>query len=121
MVRTHKDLDVWKNAISFVTFIYKETELFPKTEIYGLTSQIRRAAVSIPSNIAEGATRKSKLEFKQFLYVALSSAAELETQIIISKNLEYFNDAQSQQILEDLNCISKMLQGLIKTIKNNQT
>ena len=117
MVRTHKDLDVWKKAIEFVTFVYKTTESLPKTELYGLTSQIRRSAVSIPSNIAEGATRKNKPEFKQFLYVALSSAAELETQIIISKNLKYFDEDQTQQMLEDLNCISRMLQGLIKSIK----
>ena len=78
MICTHRNLDVWKKSIDFVTIIYKTTESFPKSEIYGLTSQIRRSAVSIPSNIAEGATRKSKIEFKQFLHIALSSSAELE-------------------------------------------
>ena len=78
MICTHRNLDVWKKSIDFVTIIYKATESFPKSEIYGLTSQIRRSAVSIPSNIVEGATRKSKIEFKQFLYIALSSSAELE-------------------------------------------
>ena len=79
MIKTHKDLDVWKKPIDFVTSIYKITDHFPKSEIYGLTSQIRRSAVLIPYNVAEGATRKSKIEFKQFLHIALSSSAELET------------------------------------------
>jgi four helix bundle protein len=116
MVRTHKDLDVWKKAIDFVTLIYKMTELFPKSEIYGLTSQIRRSAVSIPSNIAEGASRKSKMEFKQFLYIALSSAAELETQLLISRNLGYLKESEFDILMEELNSISRMTQGLIKSI-----
>jgi four helix bundle protein len=115
-VRTHKDLDVWKIAIDFVTTIYETTSLFPKEEIYGLTSQIRRSAVSIPSNIAEGAGRKSKTEFKQFLYIALASAAELETQIIIAKNLKYLQEDKYENMLKELNTIAKMLQGLIKSI-----
>jgi four helix bundle protein len=88
----HKDLEVWKLSINFVTSIYKKTNSFPKEEIYGLTSQIRRAAVSIPSNIAEGAARRNKTEFRQFLYIALGSAAELETQLIISGNLNFLPD-----------------------------
>ena len=115
-VRTHKDLDVWKTAIDFVTTIYGNTALFPKEEIYGLTSQIRRAAVSIPSNIAAGASRKSKTEFKQFLYIALASGAELETQIIIANNLKYLKEDKYEKMLEELNTIAKMLQGLIKSI-----
>lgn len=115
-VRTHKDLDVWKIAIDFVTTIYQITSLFPKEEIYGLTSQIRRAAVSIPSNIAEGAGRKSKTEFKQFLYIALASASELETQIIIANNLKYLQEDKYENMLKELNTIAKMLQGLIKSI-----
>ncbi len=114
MIKTHKDLDVWKKGIDFVTIIYIETEKFPKTEIYGLTSQIRRAAISIPSNIAEGAARKNKTEFKQFLFIALSSAAELETQLIIAKNLKYLKETET--LLDELNCISRMIQGLIKSI-----
>jgi four helix bundle protein len=115
MIRTHKDLDVWKKSIGFVTDIYKETEKFPKSELYGLTSQVRRAAISIPSNIAEGATRKSKTEFKQFLYIALSSASEVETQLIIAKNLQFLKE--NEGLLNDLSCISKMIQGLIKSIE----
>ena len=118
MPRTHKDLDVWKNSIGFVTSIYKVTKSFPKEELYGLVSQIRRASVSIPSNIAEGAVRKGKQEFKQFLYIALSSAAEVETQLIISKNLHYISIIEFEQLIVELNSISRMIQGLIKSISN---
>jgi len=116
MVRTHKDLEVWQKSVSFVTAIYKATDSFPNKEIYGLTSQIRRSAVSIPSNIAEGAARKNKAEFKQFLYIALSSGAELETQLIIANNLEYLKENQSKIIIDELYSISRMIQGLIKSI-----
>ena len=119
MVRTHKDLDVWKRAIDFVTSIYKITEGFPKSELYGLTSQIRRASVSIPSNIAEGATRKGKNEFRQFLYISLSSGAEVDTQLIIAKNLNYISVNDYNIIAEKLSQISKMTQGLIKSITKN--
>jgi len=83
------------------------------------STQIRRSAVSIPSNIAEGASRKSKTEFKQFLYIALASAAELETQIIIANNLKYLQDDKYENILKELNTIAKMLQGLIKSISRD--
>lgn len=116
MVRTHKDLDVWQKSIAFVTKIYISTDSFPSRENYGLTSQIRRSAISIPSNIAEGASRKSTSEFKQFLYIALASAAELETQLIIAHNLEYLKDNENQSLIEELYSISRMLQGLIKSI-----
>ena len=116
MVRTHKDLDVWRRSIDFVTNVYCITKAYPKEEIYGLTSQIRRSAVSIPSNIAEGATRKNKSEFKQFLYIALSSAAELDTHFTIACNLGYISVEQKNEILDDLGSISRMLQGLIKSI-----
>jgi len=91
-IRNHKDLEVWKKSMDFVSNIYKITESFPNKEVYGLTNQIRRAAVSVPSNIAEGAARSSKKEFIQFLYIALGSLSELETQIIIANRLEYLNN-----------------------------
>ena len=115
MVKTHKDLDVWKKAIEFVTTLYRNTDSFPNREIYGLTSQIRRSAVSIPSNIAEGAARKGKTEFTQFLYIALSSAAELETQLIIARNLEYIKEKDCETLVDELHSISRMIQGLIKS------
>jgi len=115
-MKTHKDLDVWRKSIELVTSIYQITSSFPKEELYGLTSQIRRAAVSIPSNIAEGAARNHDNEFRQFLYIALGSGAELETQLTISKELGFLSDEKSQELMNELNSISKMLQGLIKSI-----
>jgi len=115
-IKTHKDLDVWNNAMNLVTDIYRLTRSFPKDELYGLTSQIRRSAVSISSNIAEGAARKNKAEFIQFLYIALGSLSELETQLIISKNLNYSETINS--LLSKITDIRKMTFGLIKSIKN---
>lgn len=119
MSKTHKDLDVWKKSIEFVTDIYRITESFPEKEKFGITSQIRRSAISIPSNIAEGAARASDKEFKQFLYIALGSLSELETQLIISINIEYLitNNKVFEQIIE----IRKMLLGLISYLKNKIT
>lgn len=117
-MKTHKDLDVWKKAMELVVSVYKTTSSFPREEIYGLTSQIRRAAVSIPSNIAEGAARNHDNEYRQFLYIALASSAELETQLIISNRLGFVENEESQELITELNTISRMLQGLIKSIKN---
>jgi four helix bundle protein len=114
---THKDLDVWKKSIFLVASIYETTSSFPKEEIYGLTSQIRRSAISIPSNIAEGAARNHSNEFRQFLYISLASAAELETQLIISNMLNFVDNQKSEELINELNSISKMLQGLIKSLK----
>ncbi len=115
-MKTHKDLDVWRKSIELVASVYKITSSFPKEELYGLTSQIRRSAVSVPSNIAEGAARNHDNEFRQFLYIALGSGAELETQLIISKMLGYITDEKSEELVTELNSISRMLQGLIKSI-----
>ena len=114
--KTHKDLDVWKQSISFVTDIYKLTGNFPKEELYGITNQIRRAAVSIPSNIAEGATRMHEKEYMQFLNIALGSTSELETQLIISNKINYINTDQMNSILDKLNNIRKMIIGLKKSL-----
>ncbi len=116
-MKTHKDLTVWNEAISLVTNIYKVTKSFPKDEQFGLTSQIRRASVSIASNIAEGAARTSKKEFKNFLSIALGSSSELETQVIISKNLNYINEKDMSYILNSISGIQKMIYGLIKSLK----
>lgn len=114
----HSDLEVWKKAIDFVTEIYKITKEFPKEEIYGLTSQIRRAAVSIPSNIAEGSGRKSDKEFIQFLYIALGSVAETETQLIIASKINYLENAEN--IIKETETIRRMLLGLIKHLKGKR-
>jgi len=110
-VNTHHDLDVWKRSISYVTKIYELPETFPSEERFGLISQIRRSAISIPSNVAEGAARRSDKEFLQFLYISLGSVAELETQLIISNNLKFVES--SDQLFSELNEIKKMTLGLI--------
>ena len=112
-MKTHKDLDVWNKAMDFVVLLYKKTKDFPKDEIYSLTNQMRRAAVSIPSNIAEGASRQSNKEYIQFLYIARSSAKELETQLIIANRLEYLSEEDFTNLNQDLVNIAKMLTGLI--------
>jgi four helix bundle protein len=113
-VKSHEDLIVWQMSIEFVTNIYKSTKQFPQEELYGLTSQIRRAAVSIPSNISEGAARNSTKEYIQFLYIALGSTAEVETQLIISENLKYLND---NTLREDAKNIKGKLINLIASLK----
>ncbi|HMQ43762.1 four helix bundle protein [Mariniflexile maritimum] len=113
--KSHKDLKVWQESMDFVILIYKVSEDFPKHEIYGLSSQIRRAAVSIPSNIAEGAGRKGENEFKQFLYIALGSLSEVETQLEISLRLGYINDIEI--INNSIYFIRNILSNLIKSLK----
>lgn len=108
----HKDLEAWKESIKYVTEIYLITNQFPKEELYGLVNQIRRSAVSIPSNVAEGCARSSSKETSRFLDIALGSISELETQLIISKNLGYIN--KLDKLLEDLNKISALVSGLKK-------
>lgn len=118
-MRDHKELDVWKESVELVTEIYTATRLFPKEEVYGLTNQVRRAAVSIPSNIAEGAARQTSKEFMQFLYIALGSVAELETQLIIAENLHYIEEVKPQ--FARIASIRKMLHGLIRHYRTKGT
>ena len=115
-MKTHKDLDAWKVSVELVIMVYKETKNFPKDEIYTLVSQIRRSAVSIPSNIAEGAGRNSKKEFIQFLYIALGSLSELETQLIISEKLSYLSESESLIKIPDAR---KLILGLIRYLKKS--
>lgn len=114
----HKDLVVYQKSIDFVTEIYKVTKSFPKDEIYGIVSQIRRAAVSIPANLAEGSARNGKKEFKQFLHISLGSSVELETLLLIAKNVNYIDEILYEKLNSKLIEIIKMLNGLIKSIKN---
>jgi four helix bundle protein len=112
----HKDLEVWKESMLLSKWIYSITSKFPKQETFGLTSQMRRCSVSIPSNIAEGAARNSNKEFIQFLYISLGSLAELETQIILSKEFGFLLDASDEiKIIS----VRKKLLGLIKYLKKN--
>ena len=115
MVRSYKDLDVWKRSIVLVKDVYNLIKLFPKHETYALSDQIRRSAVSIPSNIAEGSGRGGTKEFIQFLYIAVGSLCELETQLIIAKDIGYLQDIKS--IEKDMVIIKKMLNSLITSLK----
>lgn len=116
MTQSHKDLIVWQKSVELVTQIYALTRILPKEEIFGLTSQMRRAAVSIPSNIAEGRNRGSKKDFRQFLIIAFASANELETQLLITKNLDYTTDQQSKQVEALLIEVCKMLSSMINKL-----
>ncbi len=112
-----KELLVWKKSIEFVTEIYEITASFPSEEKFGLVSQIRRSAVSIPSNIAEGNARRSSADYVQFLKIARGSGAEVETQIIISKNLGFIEEVKSEELTSKITEIMKMINGLINYLK----
>ena len=111
----HTKLEAWKEAVELTFEIYELTKSFPKEEIYGLTSQIRRAVVSIPSNIAEGCARNSSAETIHFLYIATGSLAELETQLIISNRLGYMSDIS--EIMKHILLVKQLNFGLIKYLK----
>ena len=113
-MKSHKDLLVWQKSVDLVTRIYLETDQWPKEEIYGLTAQIRRAAVSVPSNIAEGAGRSSQKDFSRFLSIAMGSLAEVETQTVIAQRLGYAIDYKG--IDSELQGIRRMLVGLNKSL-----
>lgn len=117
---SHKELIVYQKSIDFVTKIYQVTQQFPKEEMFGLTNQIRRAAVSIPSNIAEGSARKHNKELIQFIYIALGSSTEIETQLLIAKNIKYITDETFNELNSSVVEISKMLIGLIRSLDNNK-
>ena len=113
----HKKLDAWKYSMDLVEHIYRITSNFPKSEVYGLTSQIRRSSVSIPSNIAEGAARDSNKEYHRFLGISVASLSELETQLIIAIRLEYIID--SKDILEEIKKLRKIIIGLKKYVRES--
>ncbi|MBB6004873.1 four helix bundle protein [Arcicella rosea] len=114
-----RELNVWKQAVAFVTEMYVITKIFPQEEQYGLTSQIRRASVSIPSNIAEGSGRSDK-DFTRFVDMSLSSAYEVETQLIIAKNLGYISEDNFQILIENLRSIENQLHGLSKYLNRTK-
>lgn len=116
-MKTHKDLDVWKLAIELVVKIYKETKNFPKEEMYGLTSQLRRASVSVASNIAEGAARQSKEEFVRFVYYSLGSLSEIETQLIIANKIGYM---KNDDYVKDIEILRRKILNFIKYLKSNK-
>ena len=131
-MRPHRRLDVWNEAVGFVVDVYQATRSFPKTEQYALADQLKRAAVSIPSNIAEGAARQTRKEFVQFLYIvypvkyirrflfhrAGGSASEIDTQLEVARRLNYMDESEKARLDHKLDAIGKMLTGLIKSLKN---
>jgi four helix bundle protein len=117
MLNSYKELIVWQKSFELAKKIYKNTENFPKSEIYGLTSQIRRAGISIPSNIAEGFARKHRKEFSQFISIAFGSGAELETQLLLVKELKFITDKEFNELNSLLEEIMKMLNSLKSKLK----
>ena len=113
----YKDLIVWQKAIDLATWTYNLTAIFPREEINGIVSQMRRAAVSVPSNIAEGQARQYKTEFIQFLSIAKGSLAELETQMIISNRLKYINENDINDGKNRIAEINRLLHSLVAKLK----
>ena len=117
-MRTHENLEVWKKSVDFVIEIYRSTATFPSDERFGLTSQIRRAAVSIPANIAEGAARTSEKEFLYFLSIAQGSASEVSTEILIAFRLGYVTEDLHRTLTARLDEIGRMISGLRNHLKS---
>ncbi|HYX28983.1 MAG TPA: four helix bundle protein [Pyrinomonadaceae bacterium] len=120
-LKSYRDLLVWQKGIDLVVVTYRATAAFPKSETYGLTSQIRRAATSIPANIAEGYGRGSRKEYVQFLMVAQGSLKELETHFIVSEKLSYLTAAQTERLLSQTEELGRMLGALIRKLKSAST
>jgi|CXWL01.1.fsa_nt_gi four helix bundle protein len=116
-MRPHEQLDVWKKSVDFTVEVYKVTESFPKDERFGLISQIRRAAVSIAANIAEGAGRRSDKEFLNFLSMSQGSASEVETELLIAFRLGYISEEIFQALIQKTDEIGRMISGLCSHIK----
>lgn len=114
MEKPHKKLDAWKLSMDLVIDIYQATRSFPATEVYSLTGQMRRAAISIPSNIAEGAARQTKKEFVNYLHMAQGSLSELDTQIEIALRLGYLMDKDTKALESNMQRVDKILTGLIR-------
>jgi len=117
MAQTYRDLIAWQKAMDLVTEVYEVTRTFPREELYGLTSQLRRAAVSIPSNIAEGQARYSHAEFHHFLRNAKGSLAEMETQIQIACNLKYVDQEKAEALLRATAELGRILNALLESVK----
>ena len=117
MGKSYRDLVAWQKAMDLVTAIYRATACFPREEIYGLTSQMRRAAVSVPSNIAEGQGRHGRAEFRHFLRQATGSLMELETQTLIAERLCYLSPDTAADILQDAAELGRVLNGLLRSLQ----
>jgi len=115
-VKDYKDLKVWQKGIEIVDKVYAITATFPKEELFGMVIQMRKASVSIPSNISEGFVRQHNKEYKQFLYISLGSCAELDTQLIIANRRKYITKNKLEELAEDINHESRMLVSLINKL-----
>jgi four helix bundle protein len=115
-VKDYRDLIVWQKAMDLVETIYRTTGAFPREEIYGLTSQIRRAAVSIPSNIAEGNGRHTTRDYVHFLGMAYGSVKEVETQVLIAERLQYINSVHSAELVQMTTEIARLISGLVNSL-----
>jgi four helix bundle protein len=118
--KSFKELQIWQRGIGLVKTIYDITKVYPREELYGLVSQTRRSAISIPANIAEGFTRFHDKEFMQFLYVALGSGAECVTHLTIAEQLRYVTAKQTEPVVQEIDEIGRMIMALIKKIKTRQ-
>lgn len=118
-MNSYKDLIVWQKAVDLCVDIYELTKSFPKSEVYGLSSQIQRCAVSVPSNIAEGQKRGSKTEYIHFLRISYGSGAELETQLIIAQKIGYMSKIMYDKLTQEIDEIMRMLNVLIKRLNIN--
>jgi len=116
-VRSYQDLSVWQKAMDLVVTIYKATSAFPKTETYGLANQLRRAAISVASNIAEGSAKRSTREFIRFINIASGSVAEMQTQTILSQRLDYFDAVTYARVIQSVDEIGRMLHGLQESLR----
>ena len=117
--RNFREYPVWKEAVDYATYVYEVTSQMPWFEKKGLCDQLQRAAVSISSNIAEGAARSTDADFARFLDFALDSAFEVETQLTIAKNVKYIDDSLYERLIQKLSSIERQLNGLITSIRNN--
>jgi four helix bundle protein len=117
-IKNYKDLEVWKRSRRLVATVYGVTRTFPKEELYSLTSQLRRAVVSIPSNIAEGHSRSGTRDFIQFISIAIGSLAEVETQLLLSEDLEYTDSKDNASVLSEIEILQKMLHSLRASLKS---
>lgn len=116
MVKTHRDLQIWQKSMELVTKVYKEVDSFPGYEKFGLISQLRRSAVSIPANIAEGFGRRSKKEFKRFLNISMGSLFELQTELELSYNLNFLSKETFEHLYEDTREVERMMSSFISTL-----
>lgn len=119
-MRPHQKLDLWRRAIDFVVAIYRLTEQFPKEEKFGLTSQLRRAAVSVAANVAEGAARTSTKEFRQFLSHSQGSASEVGTELLIALRLNYLSETDFESLDKELDDVGRMITGLSQSLKRRE-